>query len=80
MLYVRINDCGRANLIQWLEEVHCSPSWAPDVANYLIGQFDGSDPQNRCLSVEVLRTKTISGNPETYVFNGEELDILKIHD
>lgn len=70
-----INEKGRAALIAWLEENLQESFCAKDLAVNLINKFDGSDI-NSNLHVELCSLKTVSGRPETYYFNNDELNVI----
>lgn len=75
---VLINETGRANLIDWLTGVlKDGDLFAERIADDLISKFDGSDP-GRTHTVEVRGHYTISGNPQTYSFDTDELDTVEL--
>lgn len=78
MKYAVINETGRANLIAWCAENARQVFYAKEIADYLIGKFDGSFPNERALYVELRGTR--SGNPEFYYFGDAEIDIEEIED
>jgi hypothetical protein len=71
----RINDTGRANLIEWLEGVLNDALFADKWADHLIEGMNGALDDGCIFCVEVPRTKTLSGHAEVYDFDVDEYDV-----
>ena len=77
--YASINAKGRAGLIAFVEDRARDTVFADLVADALIAEHDGSDPEVR-QRVWLSDLKTKSGSPEDYCFDTDEFDILPVEE
>ena len=75
LVYAKVNEKGRANLIEWLSAVlKDGDLYAEIFADDLIQRLDGSYALFCGKSVEIGQFYTVSGRPMTYDFGPDELD------
>ena len=76
LVYARVNDRGRANLVAWLSTIlEDGDIYAEIVADDLISNFDGGYALFCNKSVEVGQFDTVSRRTMTYDFEFDELDL-----
>lgn len=76
--FADINETGFENLKSWIAENHKDGDlWVDECAEALWQSFDGSDPEASLL-VELGGLYTKTGNPMTYHFGPDEIEIKDV--